>query len=322
MVGMSGLILAAGLAVALTLHFRVSPVDPVPPTAAPPKAPRTAQPDVNPSPERRLDRRLTFLRTNEQGYREYQASDSSVLIHIPAGEFVGSVRPADKTVPGLVPSQQKLKLGGYLIGRHEVTVGQFKRFVAETGFRPKLRDWADLAEKSGDSYPVVYISWDAAMSYGRWAGHRLPSLAEWERAARGTHGQAYPWGAKWEANRCNTWELSRKEYTDRMAPFSRQRGPVPVGLIREGASPCGAMDMAGNVMEWCGDDDGEGDAATDPHGIGFWHWRLLLGGSWDDFQDRCCLSPPRFVRSPDYTGGTYAWGFRVVRDDVPEERDR
>ena len=298
-----------------------------PPAAAGTKSPRQSL-DVNPSPQLQLDTRLTFIRVNEQGYKEYRAADSSVLIYIPPGEYTGSVLAASSAGgdTGATPRMKvsgtaRQKLDGYLIGKLEVTNAQFKRFVTATGIKMRIGQWAVLAEKSGDQYPVVYVSWKVAMSYCHWAGHRLPSFAEWERAARGTDGWIFPWGPKWDPNRCNNWNMSRKTYTDKMAPFSRNRGPLPVGLVAEGVSPCGAMDTLGNVWEWCADDDGTGDPADDPHNIVNWNWRILVGGSWDDFEESFPLSPPRLRHNPDY-GSTYSWGFRVARPDVPGDRDQ
>ncbi|MEI8307482.1 MAG: formylglycine-generating enzyme family protein [Chloroflexales bacterium] len=157
--------------------------------------------------------------------------------------------------------QHTLTLPAYWIGKTEVTNAQFRPFVEGDGYTNRAywteAGWAwQQAEKitqpaywndvtwNGSDYPVVGVSWFEAVAYCRWLSQkigidiRLPSEAEWEKAARGSDGRIYPWGNTWDAKRANSNESGLKKTT-------------PVGSYPTGASPYGALDMAGNVWEWC-----------------------------------------------------------------------
>lgn len=181
------------------------------------------------TPARRAPRR-----TREPSLRQ---ADGSELVLIPAGPFA------------MGASRREVYLSDFYIGRHPVTNKQFQAFLEVTGYRPADEDKRFLSHwrgrrcpKSLWHHPVVFVSWLDARAYAAWAGKRLPTEAEWEKAARGTDGRKYPWG--------------KTEPSTRHANFGRQHNQTtPVGSHPDGASPYGILEMAGNVGEWCEDVD-------------------------------------------------------------------
>lgn len=135
--------------------------------------------------------------------------------------------------------QRQVYLDAYAIDRTEVTNAAFSKFVTQTRFQPK-RGWDNMTLSQQANEPVVGVLWSEADAYCRWAGKRLPSEAEWEKAARGVDGKIYPWGHTWDSAKANTLERDKG-------------GVLPVGSFPDGASPYGALDMAGNVAEWVSD---------------------------------------------------------------------
>jgi formylglycine-generating enzyme required for sulfatase activity len=182
---------------------------------------------------------------SEQARRQqrtlFQQQIRSELVPIPAGEFLYG------------EDKKRIWLDAYAIAKTPVTNRQYKVFADVTGHRvPK--HWQEGNIPAGkEDHPVVYVSWDDAVAFCQWAGVALPSEQQWEKAARGTDGRAYPWGdAAPDKSRCN---------------FNNEMGDTtPAGTYLAGAN--GLFDMAGNVWEWCAD----------------WHtkdkYRVTRGGSW------------------------------------------
>ena len=221
------------------------------------------------------------------------------------GEFrMGSKAGASDEMP-----EHPVRLSPFRISRYPVTNADYAAYVRETNKRaPGHWEEGEIPEGK-HNHPVVDVSWADAEAFCAWLGDRLreagregvcelPTEAQWEHAARGGEGRAYPWGDD--------------EPTDEHANFGRNLGgTTPVGSYRKGATPEGVHDLAGNVWEWCRDwygpyPDGE---ATDPEGPSDGSSRVLRGGSSDD--------APRHLRGA-YRSHTHPGlrlddvGFRVV----------
>ncbi len=163
------------------------------------------------------------------------------LCAIPAGEFLmGSDKQKDPQAYDDELPQFTFTLEEYAIGKYPVTVAEYALFMQAT-HREAPENWDN--QKQRPEHPVVNVSWEDVQAYAQWLSevtgqpYRLPSEAEWEKAARGPDGWIYPWGNEWGASKANT----------------REKGPgttTPVGSYPQGASPYGVMDMAGNVWEW------------------------------------------------------------------------
>ncbi|MGV3721664.1 MAG: SUMF1/EgtB/PvdO family nonheme iron enzyme, partial [Actinomycetota bacterium] len=159
------------------------------------------------------------------------------MVLVPAGAFTMG---ADGAFEDERPAH-RVELPAFYIDRHEVTVAEYARFVAAAG-HPAPPDWpGGKPDPKRMSHPVVNVSWRDANAYARWAQKRLPTEAEWEKAARGEDGRTLPWGSAWDAARANV-----------EGPKGNQ--PLkPVGSYPGGASPYGALDMTGNAWEWTAD---------------------------------------------------------------------
>jgi formylglycine-generating enzyme required for sulfatase activity len=229
--------------------------------------------------------------------------DDAPMVQIPAGEFWMGV----DGVIGLEDERPRHKvwLDAYAMDRHEVTTGQYARFLAATGRKPPWL-WETVNPDLHGDRPVIGVDWEDADAYCRWAGKRLPTEAEWEKAARGTDGRNFPWG-----NQPPTAELANHALGAR---FSYSQALMPVGHYEKGRSPYGLDDMAGNVWEWVQDwYDGsyyEQSPERNPTGPEQGQLKVLRGGSWSELP-KYLLTYGRF-KLPPGTRNSYT-GFRCAK---------
>ena len=207
--------------------------------------------------------------------------DGAPMVLVPAGEFL-----MGSEVEGDAPSH-RVYLDALYIDRQEVTNARYLKFVESTRHRapqhvvdPQYDLWVGAALSPGVAdLPVVNVDWSDADAYCKWAGKRLPTEAEWEKAARGTDGRLYPWGN--EAPSFARLNFSRH--------WQGAHTLQPVGNYEAGNSPYGAQDMAGNVWEWVSDwyDAGSYAAgpARNPQGPSSGSSKILRGGSWTNSAD-------------------------------------
>jgi len=248
---------------------------------------------------------------NSLGFAEYSnPRDGAVMVLIPAGEFVMGSLPGegdDNEHP-----QRKVTLDAYRIYKCEVTNSQFRRFVGETGYRAEGQ-WEKFSLTGRDDHPVINVTWNDARRYCQWAGGRLPTEAEWEKAARGTDGRMYPWGNEWDRNKCNNVTTDSAIYKASRVDLRLGKGTTPVGTFPEGASPYGCLDMAGNVWEWCSDwydpDYYKKSLPLNPQGAATGDSRVFRGGGWFDDVTTGCRCAFRVGNDPK--SSTYLYGFRA-----------
>ena len=238
--------------------------------------------------------------------RRVWGKDSKEMVPVPAGEFLYG------------GDRQKVSLPEFWIDKTPVTNREFARFVQATGYETIAErtgigcaniggKWQDIQGadwrhpggpgtdiQSKTHHPVVQVSWADAAAYATWAGKRLPTEQEWEKAARGVDGREYPWG--------------NKEPTRELCNFGQnEQGTTPVGTYSpQGDSPYGCADMAGNVWEWTASQHEDGG-------------RVLRGGGWSH--------PAEYVRpalrSPHHPDDRYDTdGFRCACGAMPGECGR
>jgi len=232
------------------------------------------------------------------------------FVLIPAGKFMMGCAPNDSSCDSDEKPYHEVYLDAYYIQKHEVTVAEYRECVsAGACTKPNTGSYCNWGKSGRDDHPINCVDWHQAKAYCGWIGGRLPTEAEWEKAARGTDGWKYPWG---DATATCEYAVMYRGGTgcgkDRTWPVcSKPRGNSPYGLC----------DTAGNVWEWVSDWYGENyyssSPRSNPKGSSSGEYRVLRGGGWLGFP-RYLRASNRYWDSPsgrgDFVGFRCALGNR------------
>jgi eukaryotic-like serine/threonine-protein kinase len=208
---------------------------PVPPTATVAPPTETSTPTIVPTPTLGIGSTMV-------------GKDRMMLVYVSEGEFLMGSADSDTLAQNFEKPQHTVFLNAFWIDQTEVTNQQYRSCIDAGGCNPHPYTgpeanggWDNyMNDAEFDNHPVIYVTWEDAKAYCEWVGRRLPTEAEWEKAARGTDGQIFPWG--------------NDEPNENLLIYNRFHGaPVAVKSYPNGASPYGAYDMAGNVWEWVND---------------------------------------------------------------------
>jgi len=249
------------------------------------------------------------------GATQISPKDNTVFLYIPAGEFIMG---SNSGFPDEKP-EHKVYLDAFWISQTEVTNAVYSLCVDASVCRPPSRTDYYSRDASSPEYPVVFISWDDAKSYCEWTGSRLPTEAEWEKAARGVNGLIYPWGNQFECQRGNfDDETSEDAATVPGGPnCDGYKYIAPVGSFQNGKSIYGALDMAGNVWEWVSDWYGDSyyykyvkTSIPNPKGPDLGNRRVVKGGACLNDKDVFSRGSNRYSYPPELVDDNV--GFRCV----------
>jgi len=236
-------------------------------------------------------------------YKTIRGADGNEMVLIPAGPFImgGGEGSEFDEMP-----QHNVYVSAFYMDKYEVTNENYQRFIRGTQYHsqtiPFFQD--DVSLLFGPKQPAVGVSWDDALTYCKWSEKRLPTEAEWEKAARGEDGRVWPWGNSFGSGNANILgDEDGYKYT------------APVGSFESGRSPYGLYDMAGNVSEWVSDWWEQSSYKTavfkDPKGPEAGRDHVYRGGSWND-ADSGVRTAKRYAAKPHRTDAIL--GFRCAKD--------
>ena len=211
------------------------------------------------------------------------------MVLIPEGYFLMGTGGAASAGDADELPQTQVYLPAYYIDKYPVTNRQFMEFVLRAGYKPEGK-WQEYFSPGTADLPVRGVSWNDAAAYAEWAGKRLPTEAEWEKAARGTDGRTYPWGEDWSPTSCLAATLSYELFTSEKA-----------------ASPYGVMAMCGMLWQWTASAYAAYPFNPDSRG----DKRVLRGGCFSNGHNivRCAN---RYAEAPNVMLNTFA--FRCAKD--------
>lgn len=229
---------------------------------------------------------------------EITGHDGAPAVLVPAGNYTMG---DDEESP-----RREVYLDAFYIDRYEVTTGRYAKFLAATGTSRPPDGWEALDLHRDGELPVVGVDWNDAAAYCKWAGRRLPTESEWEKAARGSDGRRYPWG-----DASPTLDLANYQNA---SPDAYDGGLAKVGTHAAGLSPFGVHDLAGNASEWVSDwysDSFPVGDVRNPKGPETGTDRVIRGGGRFDPAERL-LATKRLHGPPDLRAEDI--GFRCARD--------
>jgi iron(II)-dependent oxidoreductase len=238
------------------------------------------------------------------------------MILIEEGAFIRGSKNDDKKAEVAEMPQYEVTLNAFYIDKYEVSNAMYKKFVVEASYTAP-RHWVSGEIPFGrENYPVTYVSWDDAAAYAKWAGKRLPTEAEWEKAARGKEGSVYPWGNDYDKLNCRNG-------------LSNIRDTASVNEYDTGKSASGCYNMSGNVWEWVADrydwryyrstpkpdKNPTGPSESDKDTVTKYPDRVIKGGSWGDYEEDL-RAAKRSGYPADYK--SFRIGFRCAKDGKTE----
>jgi formylglycine-generating enzyme required for sulfatase activity len=249
-----------------------------------------------------LEARARAYEAPRRQFEEIKGKDGAPMVLIPAGEFtMGSEDGSSDEKP-----VHRVYLNSYYLDRYEVTVGRYAAFLTATGNKRPLK-WSDADMPADSDRPVIGVDWDDANAYCQWADKRLPTEAEWEKAARGPEALKYPWGSE--------EPLAVHAHFGKCCEWNGYKTVQPVGSMEAGMGPYGNYELAGNVWEWVADwyekDYYESSPNRNPAGPPKGKKKVFRGGSWYYVPFKIRITD-RAYDAPSYRD--VILGFRCAKD--------
>jgi eukaryotic-like serine/threonine-protein kinase len=250
--------------------------------------------------------------TPDVGSTMISEKDGMTLVYVPAGEFTmgrNGGNPDESPI-------HTVYLDAFWIDQTEVTNAMYAKCVSAGACKQPMdtRSFTHshyYGNSEFDNYPVIYVNWNMAKAYCGWAGRQLPTEAQWEKTARGTNGNIYPWGNDFDGTKLNFCDSTCRNQHNNKSFNDGYTDVSPVGNYPSGQSFYGAYDMAGNVFEWVNDWYSETyyqrSPASNPLGPDSGQFRVSRGGSWG-----CTMNVLRT---------TYRFRFRGVGQDLANAYD-